>query len=138
MGQDESEEAVDPRRALGARGEACAAACLAKRGWSIEATNWRFGGGELDIVASRPHGEGELVIFVEVKTRARGARARPESSVTARKRRQIVALAKAYLRERGVGPVSARFDVIAVSVRGEERARVRHMPGAFDSRGALR
>ncbi len=137
--QHEEQDGEDPRRALGARGEACAAACLESRGWTIEAANWRFAGGELDLVASRPHGDGELVIFVEVKTRAWGARVRPEGSVTARKRRQIASLAKAYLRARGGARVSARFDVVAVDVRrGGGRARVRHLPGAFDAEGRLR
>ena len=52
-------------RALGAQGEAWAAAHLVRRGYRIVARNVRAGGVEIDLVAARPG----LIVFVEVKTR---------------------------------------------------------------------
>lgn len=130
------EKGEDARRALGARGEDAVARELERRGWYVEARNWRFAGGELDIVASRELDGRELVAIVEVKTRAHRARLRPERSVTLKKRRQIARLAAAYLAARPGEPPSARFDVAALQVSPcGTRASMRYIPGAFDALG---
>ena len=56
---------TDRRHALGAEGEARAAAHLERAGYRIVAHNVRAGGVELDLIARR----GETLVFVEVKTR---------------------------------------------------------------------
>lgn len=55
--------------ARGRCGERCVARLLKRRGLRILARNWRFRGGEVDLVAAAGH---ELVL-VEVKTRRPGA-----------------------------------------------------------------
>ena len=72
-------ERADPRRALGARGEALAAALLARAGYRIAARNVRAAGVELDLVAVR----GGLVVVVEVKTRSGRGFGAPEEAVDA-------------------------------------------------------
>ena len=63
-------EPIDARRALGAEGEARAAAHLERLGFRLLERNARADGVELDLVAAR----GGLVVFVEVKTRRGRAR----------------------------------------------------------------
>jgi len=118
------------RRALGAEGEERAAALLASRGWRVLARNARAGGVEIDLVALR----GDLVAFVEVKTRRGRALGPPELAVDARKRARLVRGAAAWLRENRVGRgCRVRFDVIACEAGPAGRWSLRHLEGAFDA-----
>lgn len=108
-----------------------AARYLRSNGWRILARNVRVPMGEADIVALAPDGLTRVV--VEVKTRrrfegqaARSAAARPEESVTLRKRRTLRAIARHLAvanRWRAV-----RVDVVAVEW-GPRGAILRHHPG---------
>ena len=119
----------DDRRRLGARGEACAAAQLERRGYRIVDRNVRAGGVEIDLVARRAG----LVVFVEVKTR-RGRRfGTAEEAVDARKRARLVRGASAWLRSHVARPRRVRFDVIAVEARADGGFELRHLEGAFDA-----
>ncbi len=119
----------DGRRALGAEGEARAAAHLARRGYRIVARNVRAGGVEIDLVAVRPG----LVAFVEVKTRRSRRLGAPEEAVDVRKRARLVRGAAAWLAaHRGFGP-RVRFDVVSCEIDASGRARLRHLEGAFDA-----
>lgn len=117
------------RRALGAEGEARAAAWLAARGWRIVARNVRAGGVEIDLVAAR----GRTIAFVEVKTRRGSGAGVPEEAVDARKRARLVRGAAAWLAEHGRPGWRARFDVIAVERDGAGGWALRHLEGAFDA-----
>lgn len=131
------------RLEVGARGERVAAAYLEERGWEIVEANWSVAAGEIDLIASRPRRMGARIIrqiaIVEVKTRRARPRLPPEASVTWRKRRRLVALARLWRRGLGHGePVALRFDVIAVELgSGSQEPAVRHYPAAFDARGRL-
>jgi putative endonuclease len=84
----------------------------------------------VDLVAER----GDLLIFVEVRTRATAAFGAPEETVGFAKRRRIVAAARDYL-ARWRGPErGARFDVVAV-VDGPNGPRLTHFENAFDAEG---
>ena len=128
------------RKAVGDTGEAAARAFLTRRGWSIVATNVRFGPrsglkGELDIVAR----DGQTLAFVEVKTRRGDPRfVMPAENVTPAKQRQIARLALAYANREGFLAGDAeetlfRFDVVTV-VLAADGATVRKIElreGAF-------
>jgi len=122
-----------PHLALGNEGEARAADYLAAQGYRIVARNVRAGGVELDLVVRR----GRTVVFVEVKTRRSHRFGAPELAIDARKRRRLVRGAYAWLRERGRGFQSARFDVIAWQVfsrgSGETTWKLRHIQNAFEA-----
>lgn len=95
-------------------------------GLNVVGRNLRLGGGELDLVAW----EGPTLVFVEVKGRGAGAAVGPEESVDARKRRRLVAAARAYLARLEGPPPPCRFDVVAVDF-DPAPARVRHLRDAF-------
>src|SRR5262245_26895781 len=119
------------RRALGAEGELRAASLLARRGWRVLARNVRAGGVEIDLVAER----GDMVAFVEVKTRRSRSLGAPELAVDARKQVRLVRGAAAWLHEnRSRRRRRVRFDVIVCELEGE-RWSLRHLEGAFDAGG---
>lgn len=124
--QDESRDA---RRALGADGEARAAAYLAARGYRILERNARADRVEIDVVAAR----GALVVFVEVKTRRSRAAGAPEEAVDFRKRERLVRGALAWLAARGLRGRRVRFDVIACEWHPSGAWTLRHLEGAFDA-----
>ena len=121
----------EARRARGDTAEVRACRHLEGLGCTIVERNFRTKGGEIDIVAR----EGDVLVFVEVRSREDAGFGTPEESVTPAKRRRIVAAARRYLSN--VPPSSwreARFDVIAVEGSGEA-AVLRHFPAAFDAKG---
>ena len=101
---------MNATNALGAEGERIAARYLVERGYRILARNYRFLRNEIDIIAK----EGELLCFIEVKTRASLDKGYPAEAVTPRKQKEIARAASGYLS--GIdGPLpDCRFDVIAI------------------------
>src|SRR3954464_10414910 len=88
---------IDPRRALGGRGEQLAAEHLTRAGYVILARNFRTRFGELHLVAPAEH----CLVFCEVKTRIAGTRrgaAGPLDAIGPRKRAQVRAMAREWLR----------------------------------------
>jgi putative endonuclease len=121
------------RRSAGEEAEALACRYLEERGLAIVSRNVRARGGEIDIVAR----EGDVLVFVEVRSREDDEHGLPEESVGAAKRRKIAAAAREYIRH--VPPEAwreARFDVVAVEGSGEAPV-IRHYPGAFDAKGKI-
>jgi putative endonuclease len=100
---------------------------------TIVERNFRTRGGEIDIVARK----GDVLVFVEVRSREVADFGTPEESITPAKRRRIVAAARRYLSK--VPPSSwreARFDVIAIEGSGDAVV-LRHYPAAFDAKGKI-
>ena len=118
---------TDPRQELGRWGERTAEGALGAAGLRIVARRHRRRLGELDLVAT----DGELVVFVEVKTRRRAGDTQPADAITPAKRRRIARNALAYLAERDWLERPCRFDVVEVWRDGTERGRVRHIADAF-------
>ncbi len=121
------------RRAQGDAAEEQACRHLDRSEFTIVERNFRTRGGEIDIVARK----GDLLVFVEVRSREAPDFGTPEESVTPAKRRRIVAAARRYLSN---VPASswreARFDVIAIEGSGAA-AVLRHYPAAFDAKGKI-
>ena len=102
---------------MSSRGEPAenlAAAFLARRGLTILERNYRCRFGEIDIVAR----SGALLVFVEVRARKSEAFGGAAGSITAAKRRRLVAAARHYLATRRIDR-ACRFDVVLV--RGPEQ-----------------
>lgn len=112
---------------LGRYGEQVAVEHLQADGLTVLARNWRFGRGELDVVARHPDG---TLVVAEVKTRSTDAFGLPAEAVDHRKAARVRALAVAWLsQDRGAHP-EVRFDVVSVLVQ-HGRTQVAHLPGAF-------
>ncbi|HAZ27012.1 TPA: YraN family protein [Candidatus Acetothermia bacterium] len=93
---------------------------LRDQGMRVVARNWRWRGGEVDIVVR----DGPTLVFVEVKGRSGEGFGAPEEAVTRRKREHLWRSAQAFLGATAAVPV--RFDVVAVGPHG-----VRHIRDAF-------
>jgi putative endonuclease len=104
----------DYKQKLGKHGEETAASYLRQQGYTILARNWRCPVGEIDIVAR----EGEILAFVEVRTRRGGRFGTPEESITPAKQAKLVEVAQTYLQEVGPEDVAWRIDVVAIEMGG--------------------
>jgi putative endonuclease len=117
---------------LGAEGEAIAARYLVAHGCRIVARNYRYHRNEIDIIAF----EGDVLCFIEVKTRASLGKGHPAESVTLKKRQEIIRAASGYLATRPDPWITCRFDVISIhALRLDERTildyRIEHIKNAF-------
>jgi putative endonuclease len=122
---------VDPRQHRGRAAEEAAARFLERAGLAVVARNVRFPEGELDLVCR----DGDVLVFVEVKSRRAAWGEGPEEAVSWAKRRRLVRLAQHYLKWRRPRVRGYRFDVVAVTVDAAGPVRVRHLRGAFDASG---
>ncbi len=125
-------------KTFGSDGEAQTASFLEGRGYRLVDANVRpLGGqarGEIDLIAWH----GPTLVFVEVKTRhvARGAQGTPAEAVDARKRRQLVTLATAYLAKHNLDDVPCRFDVVEIVERRNAPPQISLLVNAFDGADA--
>ena len=94
---------------LGRRGEELATAFLLSKGYGILDRNWRSGHKEIDIVAQ----DGRDMVFVEVKTRIREDVINASDAVDARKRRNLLYAAEAYVLQHPL-ELTPRFDIVTV------------------------
>lgn len=94
------------RQAAGAAAEEEAARHLAGRGLRIVARNFRVRGGEIDIVCR----EGDTVVFVEVRARARADYGGAAASITPAKQARLILAARHWLQRHGERP--CRFDCV--------------------------
>lgn len=114
----------------GRAGEELAAAYLERAGYCLVARNFHCRGGELDLVAQK----GEILAFVEVRTRKKGGMVSPVESVTPAKRKKVVAAAYAFLEQNpALAALQPRFDLVLIEAAGEEPAfwSLDHLADAF-------
>ncbi len=104
----------DSTRALGRRGEDLAHRYLERQGMTVVARNYRTatGSAEADLVAW----DRDVLVFVEVKTRATAEYGPPDRAIGLEKRRAMIRAATDYARRSGVPAEKLRFDVINVVV----------------------
>ncbi len=103
--------AEDPRHALGRFGEKIAARFLRRQRYKILFRNFRANrGGEVDLVCR----EGDVLVFVEVKTRSSELFGRPAEAVNREKQELISRGALAWLRMLDRPDVLFRFDIVEI------------------------
>jgi putative endonuclease len=113
-------EGVARSSAFGTRGEILAAEFIEREGYQIVMANFKAPvgrnskgvqvTGEIDLIAR----DGEILCFIEVKTRRSEDFGGPLSAVDLRKQRQITRTARVYKRIFGLSDVKQRFDVVSV------------------------
>ena len=111
----------------GDRGEEIAATFLAERGWAILHRNYRIGHREVDLVARR----GEVVAFVEVKTRGGLGYGHPLEAITRKKRREVQAVAAIWVERFGTDRDVYRFDAIAILLPTAGEPVIEHVEDAW-------
>lgn len=110
-------------RELGERGEAIAVEHLVASGYRLVMSNFKVPlgrnarkaliSGEIDIIAL----DGDVLCFVEVKTRSSDEFAEPSAAVNLRKQRQIIRAARLYRRIFGIREIVFRYDVVSIVMK---------------------
>jgi putative endonuclease len=110
---------------IGKWGEDAVAGYLAGRGYEILARNARTPYGEIDIVTR----QGDITIFIEVKTLRSSKHFFPEQNVTARKQAHMLACAEYYAAENSID--HWQIDVIAVEGKVGVKPKITHFENAI-------
>ena len=121
---------LPPHLATGIAGEDAAFFHLRRNGYIVVARRWSSGDvpGDVDLIAW----QGQLLCFIEVKTRTAHDMSPAEVAVDAHKRGILRRLARRYTRQlpqQTMPPV--RFDVISVYLVSEVEPEITHFEAAF-------
>jgi len=121
---------VPNTRRVGELGEELAARFLERNGYRIVLANFKAPigrnsrgvsvSGEIDLIAL----DGEVLCFVEVKTRSSDVFASPLAAVDVRKQRQITRTAKMYRKVFGLREVKYRFDVASIVLNDKAKPKI--------------
>ncbi len=111
---------------LGRQGELLARNFLEAKGLVILEANWRAGRVEIDLIGK----DGEVLVFVEVKTRRKEVHGVPEAAVNRKKAGRLMRAASTYMDRVGHDGL-IRFDVVSVLVPPGQQSRIRHIQDAF-------
>jgi len=109
---------------IGRLGEELALSYLLGKGFVLLEKNFRAERMEIDLVMK----DGDVLVFVEVKTRSGSHYGRPCEAVDAKKRRHMEIASLSYLAENGHHDIQVRFDVIEVNLHNH---RITHLINAF-------
>lgn len=100
------------RLSLGKKGEELAIERLRALKYRVLERNFKCPLGEIDIIAR----DKNMLVFIEVKTRATRDFGGPAAAVHERKQRQLSKVALLYLNQKKLFNIPARFDVVAVEL----------------------
>lgn len=109
---------------IGKLGEQLAQKYLEAKAYTTLETNWRWGKGEIDIIAK----VNSVLVFVEVKTRSNSAFGHPEEAVTTKKQNLFYELAAEYMYQIKYEE-EFRFDIISIVLNPIQD--IKHYEDAF-------
>ncbi|MEL6140005.1 MAG: YraN family protein [Bacteroidota bacterium] len=115
-----------PAQATGQLGEEYAVRYLKNLGWTVLERNWRRRKAEIDIIAR----SGDILVFIEVKTRTSRLFGEPSSFVGPRQIELISAAASAYM-ESINHDWEIRFDIISILIEETGDYQLEHIEDAF-------
>jgi len=114
-------------REKGNKGEDIAVEFLGDKGFEIIKRNFHFGRvGEIDIVAK----DGEVIVFIEVKSRNNDEYGDPLESITPQKQKKLRSAANGFLYVNKIVNTECRFDIIIIDFRGK-LPKVKHLRNAM-------
>lgn len=116
---------MSPKIELGKQGEMHASYYLKKLGYQFVGANVRCGKSEIDLIFK----DGEILVFIEVKTRKDAVLQAPEESVDLKKQKSMIAGAEKYLEEFSIQN-DIRFDIVSIIIE-QGRIRIKHFKDAF-------
>jgi len=111
--------------AKGLKGEDLAMEHLQAKGMVLVSKRYRSPYGEIDLVML----DGDIIVFVEVKSRTKGDKGSGVASITKAKQRRIIHTASMYMASQQMDMLS-RFDAVDISSE-----TIVHIPNAFDASG---
>jgi|WetSurMetagenome_2_1015567.scaffolds.fasta_scaffold226555_3 putative endonuclease len=112
-------------KSTGTTGEEIAAQYLENKGYEIIARNWQYMHRELDIVAKKDN----ILVIVEVKTRAAHSIVTPLEAVTSRKQRLVISATSVFIEKHNIN-LEVRFDIISI-LYNHNNYQVEHIENAF-------
>jgi putative endonuclease len=112
---------------IGNYGERVAAAFLRRRGYKVLLRNYRTARGEIDLVCRH----GDILVFVEVKTRAAVDLVPASEAIDERKEEALRAAARRYLELLDRDDITHRFDVVEVKLKPGEIPACTLLPNFF-------
>ncbi|MDD5083881.1 MAG: YraN family protein [Candidatus Moranbacteria bacterium] len=125
---------IPSSQSVGTLGESIACTYLQRKGYAIVERNFQntkgYKYGEIDIIAL----QGEIIIFVEVKTRiARSSdTVLPEENISPQKLRHLEKIASTYLTIKKLWKKEYRFDALSILIDPHTKnAKVRHLEHIF-------
>ncbi len=116
------------KKYLGQTGEELATAFLKEQGYRILVRNFKSRLGEMDIIAK----DGDVICFIEVKTRTNNRLGTPFEAITPAKQRKLSQGALAYLKQNRLMDSLARFDVVSVMKGHNGSPKLEVLKNAFE------
>ncbi len=113
------------KRDIGIQGEEYASQYLQMQGYEFLGANVRCGRSEIDLIFK----DGNILVFVEVKTRKDSVLVEPEDSVGIKKQNMMIRGAELYLEEMALEN-EIRFDIVSV-ILTPGGYRIKHFKDAF-------
>lgn len=114
------------QQTIGKLGEDTACDFLMAKGYSILERNWRFSKAEIDIIAK----DGDVLVFVEVKSKSYTHYGDPEESISAYKENLIIDAAHQFMIKVG-HEWEIRFDIISIVFDKSKNPSLSHYKDAF-------
>jgi putative endonuclease len=109
------------------RGRALAERYLVREGCKVVEHSWKCAAGTSDLIFRE---DDEELVFCEVITR-NGGKDLPSEGMTKAKRKALENVALSYLASHELPSCKVRFDVVAITMFGNDRAMLRHHRDAF-------
>lgn len=109
----------------GKLGEKIAKDFLINENYKIVELNYKNKIGEIDIIAL----DGNVLVFIEVKTRTNNAYGYPYEAVNYKKQNKIKNTSLMYLKYKKLNDIQLRYDIIEVYLT--KRDKINHIKNAF-------
>ena len=118
---------IAPHLLEGRRGERIACRSLMRKGFDVLARRFQSRYGEIDIVGF----DRDVLVFVEVKTRASREFGDPSEFVDWEKQQRFRRTAEEFIARYDLGQYAYRFDIVSIVAPGAASEEITHFQNAF-------